>query len=86
MLIQVQCSLHGALIVQELLGYDDTKVISNSILTIPTDQLLVVSCDPSGNHIIEVFLSSKNVAHKKKTKLIKKLLVRLQILLQIVSY
>ena len=74
----MQCSLHGALVVQALLGYDDTKVITNSILSIPTDQLLLVSCDPCGNHIIDAFLSSKNVLLKKKTKLIKKFTVRLQ--------
>jgi len=75
---QVQCSLHGALIMQSLLEYDDTKVISSSMLTIPIDQLLMISCNPSGNHIIDVFLSSKNVVLKKKTKLIKKFVVRLE--------
>ena len=74
---QVQCSLHGALIVQALLQYHDTTVISNSILSIPIDQLLSISCDPCGNHIIDAFLSSKNVLLKKKTKLIKKFTVRL---------
>ena len=79
--IQVQCSLHGALIVQALLGYDDTKVVTNSVLSISTDQLLAISCDPCGNHVIDAFLSSRNVLLKKKTKLIKKFLVRLQTLM-----
>lgn len=52
-------------------------MITNSFLTIPTDQLLAISCDPSGNYIVDVFLSSKNVSLKKKTKLITKFRVRL---------
>ena len=78
LMMQVQCSLHGTLILQALLGYEDTKLVTSSFLTIPTDQLLAVSCDPSGNHVIDVFLSSKNVTLKKKTKLIKKFRVRLR--------
>ena len=62
---------------QALLGYEDTKVVTSSFLTIPTDQLLMISCDPSGNHVVDVFLASKNVMLKKKTKLIKKFRVRL---------
>ena len=77
LMMQVQCSLHGTLILQALLGYEDTKVVTSSFFSIPTDQLLAVSCDPSGNHVIDVFLSSKNVTLKKKTKLIKKFRVRL---------
>ena len=62
---------------QSLLEYDDTKMITSSFLAIPTDQLLTISCDPSGNHIVDVFLSSKSVSLKKKTKLINKFMVRL---------
>ena len=77
LMIQVQCNLHGTLMLQALLGYEDTKVITSSFLTIPTDQLLTISCDLSGNHVVDVFLASKNVTLKKKTKLINKFRVRL---------
>ena len=62
---------------QSLLEYDDTKMLTTSFLTIPVEQLLAISCDPCGNHIVDVFLSSKSVPLKKKTKLIKKFAVRI---------
>ena len=71
----MHCSLHGSLIVQALLEYDDSKIVANSFLTISANQLLAISCDPCGNHIFDVFLSSKSVSLKKKNKLIKKFMV-----------
>ena len=60
---------------QALLQYDDTKMVTSSVLTIPTDQLISLTCDPSGSHIVDAFLSSRSVTLKKKNKLIKKFMV-----------
>jgi len=60
---------------QALLHYDDTKTVSSSVLTIPTDRLMSLACDPSGSHIVDAFLTSRNVTLKKKNKLIKKFMV-----------
>jgi len=60
---------------QALLHYEDTKEVTGSFLAIPTDRLISLACDPSGSHIVDAFLSSRNVTLKKKNKLIKKFMV-----------
>lgn len=70
-------SLHGSLLVQALLKFQVPKVIVNSLLKMPPDDIIGrLSCDPSGSHVITAFLTSATISVKKKNKLIKILEVR----------
>ena len=66
-------ALHGSLIVQALLKYQDTKLVARSLLKMTSDDIRRVSCDPSGSHVLTVFMSSSTVSAKNKIKMVDKL-------------
>ena len=69
-----EVSLHGSLLVQGLLKFQIPKVVVNSLLKMPADDIISrLSCDPSGSHVITTFLSSPTISLKKKSKLTKTL-------------
>ena len=71
-----EISLHGSLLVQALLKFQVPKVVVNSLLKMPSDDIIGrLSCDQSGSHVITTFLSSPTVSPKKKNKLTKMLKV-----------
>ena len=46
-----------------------------SLLHMSTDDIIRMSCNPSGSHVLEAFMSSLTVPVKKKSKLTDKLKV-----------
>ena len=49
----------------------------DSLLHMTTNDIIRMSCDPSGSHVVEAFMSSRTVPVKKKRKLTEKLKVRI---------
>lgn len=62
---------------QALLKFQDTKLVVASLLHMTTNDIVRMSCDPSGSHVLEAFMSSHTVPVKKKRRLIEKLKVRM---------
>ena len=65
--------LHGSQMVQSLLQFQNPKVVVSSLLHMTPDDIITVSCDPSGSHALEAFMASHTVPLKKKNKLTDKL-------------
>lgn len=68
-------SLHGALLVQAMLCFEDTKLLASCISRLPIPSLIHMACHPSGSHVLEAFLNSKTVEGKRREKVMKKLKV-----------
>lgn len=68
-------TLHGSLLLQALLRFQDVKVVTRSVLKMGMEELVRVSCDAQGSHVITTYLSSATVPAKKKEKLMNKLKV-----------
>jgi hypothetical protein len=68
-------TLHGSLLLQSLLKFEDVKAVSRSILKLRSEELVRLSCDAQASHVISTFLSSVTVSIKRKEKLITRLLV-----------
>lgn len=66
-------SLHGSLLLQALFQYADVKVLCRSMVKLSVSELVRLSCDSHGSHVITAFISSKTVPAKKKERLRKKL-------------
>ena len=66
-------TLHGSLLLQAMLKFKDTKVVIRSILKMSSEELVRVSCDSNGSHIITTFMNSSTVPVKKRGRLIKRL-------------
>lgn len=66
-------SLHGSLLLQALLKFQDTKVVVRSVLKMKVKELLRMSCDPHGSHVLTTLMTSSSVSNKKKEKLVAKL-------------
>ena len=64
--------------VQALLRYKNPKVVAGSILKMENDDVVRLSCDVAGSHVIDAFLTSPTVTSVKKTKLINKIKVHIQ--------
>ena len=64
--------------VQALLRYENPKVAAGSILKMENDDVVRLSCDVAGSHVIDAFLTSPTVTSVKKTKLINKIKVHIQ--------
>ena len=59
-------SVHGSLILQVLLKFQDTKLVTRSLLKMTADDIMRVSCDSCGSHAITMFMTSSTVSSKKK--------------------
>ena len=68
-------TLHGSLLLQALLKFQDPRTVVRSLLAQDVEALVRVSCDSSGSHVLTAFLSSHTVPTKKKEKMMKKLVV-----------
>ena len=68
-------TLHGSLLLQALLKFQDVKHVSRSVLKLGSAELMRVSCDPQASHVITAYLNSVTVPAKRKEKLIAKLVV-----------
>ena len=62
-------SLHGSLILQALLKFRDTKLVTLSLLKMTADDIMRVACDSCGSHVITTLMTSSAVSSKKKMKL-----------------
>ena len=65
-------SLHGSLLVQNTLQYQDTKLVTSLLVGLPLPSLTHLACHPNGSHVLEAVLSSKMVDSRKKQKLVDK--------------
>lgn len=64
--------------VQVLLKYENPRVITRSILHMEVGEVMWLSCDVAGSHVIDAFLTSPTVAPVKKKKLVNKIRVHVQ--------
>jgi len=71
-------TLHGSLLLQALLKYEDSTVVARSLLLHSAEDLLQLCCDPCASHVLTTFFTSSTVSNKKKDKMTTKLLVSLE--------
>ena len=57
-------SLHGSLLLQQMLQFGNPKVIVTSLLNLKPSELRTMSCDPCGSHVIETFFTSPTIGEK----------------------
>ena len=69
-------TLHGALLLQAMLKFQDVKVVVKSVLKQKVKEVVRMACDPHGSHVLTTFMSSSTIPVKKKEKLVTKLKVR----------
>ena len=69
-------TLHGSLLLQALLKFEDTKVVARSLLKMSTTELVRACCDSQASHVLTTYLNSPSVPARKKEKLMCKLVVR----------
>ena len=67
--------MQGSLLVQALLKYQSPRVVVRSILSMETQELMWLSRDVAGSHVIDAFLTSPMVKLIKRRKLVDKLRV-----------
>ena len=74
---QKPITIHGSLIVQSLLLFQDSKMVARSLLQMVSqgDDIIRVSCDPSGSHVLESFMASRSVSVKRKNRLVEMITV-----------
>lgn len=75
--VQKPITIHGSLIVQSLLLFQDSKMVARSLLQMMSygDDIVRVSCDPSGSHVLESFMASRSVSVKRKNRLVEMITV-----------
>lgn len=66
-------TLHGSLLLQALLKFQDAKLLTRSVLKMSVVELVRLSCDSHGSHVITNFISSETIPAKKKERLMRKL-------------
>lgn len=68
-------TLHGSLLLQALIKFQDVKHVSRSVLKLGAEELVRVSCDAQASHVITAYLTSTTVPAKRRERLISKLVV-----------
>lgn len=68
-------NLHGSIIVQQMLEFNKPIKTVSSILSMPTNELEKVFCDPKGSHIVDSYMKSQYIGEKNREKLIRKMKV-----------
>ena len=64
---------------QALLKYENPRIVVRSILNMEIDDVMWLSCDVAGSHVIEAFLTSPTVSSVKKKKIVNKFKVRVHV-------
>ena len=74
---QKAITVHGSLIVQSLLLFQDPSVVVRSLLQMVAEgeDLVRVSCDPSGSRVLEALMASRSVPTRSKDRLAKRITV-----------
>ena len=74
---QKAITVHGSLIVQSLLLFQDPSVVVRSLLQMVAEgeDLVRVSCNPSGSRVLEALMTSRSVATRSKDRLAKRITV-----------
>ncbi|XP_052815320.1 nucleolar protein 9-like isoform X2 [Mya arenaria] len=64
---------HGSLLLQQLINFSNTKLLETSLVSLEPAEVLIMSCDPCGSHVIEGAFKSVSIKDKTKETLIGKL-------------
>ena len=74
---QKAITVHGSLIVQSLLLFQDPSVVVRSLLQMVAEgeDLVRVSCNPSGSRVLEALMDSRSVPTRSKDRLAKRITV-----------
>lgn len=64
---------HGSLLLQHMLRFSNTHHVTTSLQDLEPAQLLTMSCDPCGSHVIDTAFQSSTVDDKLKDLLLNKL-------------
>jgi len=68
-------NFHGALLLQHLLKFGNPKFVINGLIHLKPVELKVLSCDPCGSHVIDVFCQSGTVGEKNRDLLFNRMKV-----------
>ncbi|CAL4101507.1 unnamed protein product, partial [Meganyctiphanes norvegica] len=63
-------SLHGTLIIQEVMKFNKPIKVVNSLLEMSSSELQHMASDPRGSHIVDAFVGSSFIGEKSRDKLI----------------
>lgn len=66
-------TLHGSLILQALLKFQDVKTVARSVLKLGGEEMVRLGCDSQGSHVLTAFMTSTTVSAKRKERLMAKL-------------
>ncbi|XP_060603049.1 nucleolar protein 9-like [Ruditapes philippinarum] len=64
---------HGSQLLQHMLRFSDTHLLATSLVNLEPAELLTLSCDPCGSHVLDAGFKSTSVDQKTKDALLNKL-------------
>lgn len=62
--------LHGSLLLQSLLKFQNKRIVVNGFMALSTEELKTIICQPAGSYLLEHFMSNERIKDKKKEQLI----------------
>lgn len=69
---KIQIWLHGSLMLQYMLAFDDPHKVTKSLLSLSTDEIVKIAMDRSGSHVIDSFIHGDSVPLKHKSDLVER--------------
>lgn len=70
-----QVNLHGSVILQHMLRFDDPSPVVDSLLSLDPPQLVQLACNPCGSHVVDTYYKSPSVSGNRKEQMIQRLKV-----------
>ncbi|XP_019628830.1 PREDICTED: nucleolar protein 9-like [Branchiostoma belcheri] len=67
-------TLHGSLLLQHLLRFDDPSDVADSIQAMSSHELQTLACNSFGSRVIETFLTSPTISEKRIKPLLQKMM------------
>ncbi|PIK57620.1 putative nucleolar protein 9 [Apostichopus japonicus] len=66
----IEVKLHGSLLLQSLLKFQNKRIVVNGFMALSTEELKTIICQPAGSYLLEHFMSNERIKDKKKEQLI----------------
>ncbi|KAJ8041167.1 Nucleolar protein 9 [Holothuria leucospilota] len=65
-----QVKLHGSLLLQNLLKFQNKRIVVNGFLSLTSSDLKTIACQPAGSYLLEHFMAVERIKDKKKEQLL----------------
>ena len=66
-------NLHGSILMQQLFRFGNPEILVKSLQNLKPTELLSVSCDACGSHVMDAFLKSPAIGEKSREAVLDRL-------------